>query len=304
MNCLTQVKGAEMVAFCDVDAARAEAAAQKYGGKAYISHHEMFEKEKLEAVWICLPPFAHSDQEIRAAQRGIHIFVEKPISNSLQKAQEINRAIESAGIIASVGYHWRHMDVTDCAKELLAGKTLGMLLGYWMGGMPGVHWWRVMAESGGQFVEQTTHIVDLARYFAGDVDTVYAATATRALGDVPDFDVTDVGTATLKFASGVVGTISNTCLLQMGYTVGLHLITPDTIMEISGGLKIIHPGRIEEIRNTNNPTIREDQIFIDAIQSGDQSQIRSPYADALKTLAVTIAINESAATGQPVKVAV
>ncbi|MCC6446636.1 MAG: Gfo/Idh/MocA family oxidoreductase [Armatimonadetes bacterium] len=302
MNCMKEVKGAEMVAFCDIDASRAAAAAEKFGGKAYTDYYEMLDRESLQAAWIALPPFAHTDQEIAAARKGVHIFVEKPIATTLTKAREILKAVQDNGVLAGVGYHWRNMEVTDRAKEILAGKTLGMMLGYWMGGMPGVHWWRVMAESGGQFVEQTTHIVDLARYFGGEVETVYAATATRALGDVPDFDVSDVGSVILKFKSGVVATISNTCLLKMGYTVGLHLIAPDTILEISGGLKVIQSGRTEDIRNTNNPTIREDQTFIDAILSGDGSRIRSPYEDALKSLAVSLAINESAATGQPAQV--
>ena len=57
-------------------------------------------------------------------------------------------------------------------------QTIGMALGRWMGGMPGVAWWRRQEGSGGQFVEQTTHIVDLLRYCAGEVTEVYAAAAS------------------------------------------------------------------------------------------------------------------------------
>jgi predicted dehydrogenase len=176
-----------------------------------------------------------------------------------------------------------------------------MALGYWMGGMPGVPWWRRLEGSGGQFVEQTTHIVDLARYLCGDVSEVYAAFATRALKDVPDFSVWDVGTVTLKFSSGAVGQISNTCLLNQGYTVGLHIVTPDLILEHSGALKVLEHGKTETIAAAVNPTEREDRTFLAAVQSGDGSHIRSPYDDAVKTLAVTLAANVSATSGAPAR---
>jgi myo-inositol 2-dehydrogenase / D-chiro-inositol 1-dehydrogenase len=84
-----------------------------------------------------------------------------------------------------------------------------------------------MEQSGGQFVEQTTHIFDLARYLAGDVAEVYANAAVRLLGEVESFNVTDVGAANLKFAGGAIGTIHNTCLLKMGWQTELVVFTPD-----------------------------------------------------------------------------
>ena len=80
-------------------------------------------------------------------------------------------------------------------------------MGYWMGGFPGVLWWRRMEQSGGQMVEQTTHIFDLARYLCGEVQEVYAVYANRGQKQIPEYNIYDVGTATLRFASGVVGTI-------------------------------------------------------------------------------------------------
>ncbi len=142
----------------------------------------------------------------------------------------------------------------------------------------------------------------MARYLAGDVVEVYAAFATRCLHDVPNFSVSDVGTGTLKFASGAVGTISNTCILGQGYTVGLRVAAKDLVLEIDGGsLKVIRPGRTEIISNTVNAFQAENRTFIDAVKNRDASGIRSGYDDAMKTLAVTLAANESAETGRPVK---
>lgn len=292
-----------LAAFCDVDAARAERFASRFDARAYTDFRPMLEAEELEALYVVVPPHAHTGAEILAAQKGCALFVEKPVANRLETAQEILTAIEKAGVVNSVGYHWRYQEATDRGRQALQGKTIGMVIGYWMGGMPGVPWWRRLEESGGQFVEQTTHIFDLARYVAGDVTEVYAHAAVRALAHVERFNVTDVGAANLKFASGAIGTIHNTCLLKgIGWNTGLVVFTPELIVELMGGCKLIEPEKRTEYPSRNNPYLTEDKIFLDAVRTGDRSAIRSTYADAVKSLAVTLACNESYQTGQPVKV--
>jgi predicted dehydrogenase len=208
LQVLRHMEGVRIAAFCDVDRERAESHAAAYNGRAYTDVHAMLDAEKLEAVYICVPPHAHVGQEEALIERGIPFFVEKPIANTLEKAESIAAAVEKAGLLTSVGYHWRYMTYSQLARERLAGKTIGMALGYWMGGMPGVYWWRRQDLSGGQMVEQTTHIIDLARDLCGEIVEVYAAMSTRASGDIENCTVTDVGTMTVKFASGAVGAIS------------------------------------------------------------------------------------------------
>jgi myo-inositol 2-dehydrogenase/D-chiro-inositol 1-dehydrogenase len=293
----------ELAAFCDVDRARAESQTAQHGGRAYDDFRPMLEKEDLQAVYVVVPPHAHAGAEIMAAQKGCAVFVEKPVANSLGTAQEIQQAIGKAGVISSVGYHQRYQESTDHARAALQGKTIGMVMGYWMGGMPGVPWWRRLEQSGGQFVEQTTHIFDLARYLVGDVEEVYANATTRALQDVENFNVTDVGAANLKFQNGAIGTIHNCCLLKgFGYMTGLSVVTPDLVVELLGGCKLIEPGKRTELSSRNDPYLTEDQIFLEAIRTGDTSAIRSSYADGVKSLAVSLAVNESYQTGKPVKV--
>ena len=259
LNQLKDIEGVELAAFTDVDPARAASAAERFGGKTYGSAVEMFDEANLDGIYVCVPPFAHGEVELAAVERGLPLFLEKPVAVSNDVANRVAAAIAKAKVVSAVGYHWRYQDATDRAQELLKCRTIGMALGYWMGGMPGVSWWRVLDQSGGQMVEQTTHIFDLARYLVGEVTEVYAAYSTQALSGVPNFSVTDVGTATLKFANGAVGTISNTCLLNMGYTVGLNIVTPDMILELDGGLKILEGARTPQNRNQTNPTRREDQ---------------------------------------------
>jgi predicted dehydrogenase len=305
MSILSQMKDVEIAAVCDVEKERAKAATDKFGGKAYSDHHDLLDREDISALFVCVPPHAHADVETLAAGKGIHLFIEKPVAISLEKALEVRTAIEKSGVVSSVGYHFRYMSTSRKLKELVTGQTIGMLMGWWLGGLPGVPWWRVKRKSGGQMVEQTTHIFDLARYLAGDVEKAYAAYALRTLGEVPDLDVPDVGTAALQFKDGTVATISNTCMLQGIGSVGIRVICRQFMADLDGDrLRIQRPGEAEELKNSVDPYIAEDEVFIKAIATGDVSQIQSTYADAAKTLAVTLAANESAETGRPVRVAV
>lgn len=304
MTVLSQLQDVEIAAVCDVQKERAKAATDKFGGKAYSDHHDLLEREDVQALYVCVPPFAHSDIETMAAGKGVHLFVEKPVAISLEKALEVRAAIEKAGVVSSVGYHFRYMTTTRKLKELVAGQTVGMLLGWWLGGLPGAPWWRVKRKSGGQIVEQTTHIFDLARYLAGEVEKVYAACALRALGDTPDLDVPDVGTVALHFKDGTVAAISNTCMLQGIGAVGMRVICREFMADLDGDrLRVQRPGEALESKNAVDPYVAEDEVFVKAVQTGDTSQIQSTYADAVKTLAVTLAANESAETGRPVRVA-
>ena len=299
MRTLAEIPTATMVAFCDVVEEKAVTAATTYGGKAYTCYEEMYDSEALDAVYICLPPFAHDRQELAAIERDLPIFVEKPVATTMAKAREIESALAAKNLISGVGYHWRYMDTTEKAIALIGDQPVGFALGAWMGGMPGVSWWRVMAESGGQMVEQTTHIFDLARYLLGDVAEVHAMGRTGLMADVENFDVHDASVTNLRFKSGAVASITSACMLSAGHHVGLELFLKDQALRIVGQhLTIETPDGTEVVELGNNPTRAEDQTFLQAVQSGDASAIRCDYAEAVKSLELTIAATQSAQEGR------
>ena len=299
MRTLSDIPTAAMVAFCDVVEEKAVTAATTYGGKAYTCYEEMYDSEALDAVYICLPPFAHDRQELAAIERGLPIFVEKPVATTMAKAREIESALAAKNLISGVGYHWRYMDTTEKAIALIGDQPVGFALGAWMGGMPGVSWWRVMAESGGQIVEQTTHIFDLARYLLGDVAEVHAMGRTGLMEDVENYDVHDASVTNLRFKSGAVASITSACMLSAGHHVGLELFLKDQALRIVGQhLTIETPDGTEVVELGNNPTRAEDQTFLQAVQSGDASAIRCDYAEAVKSLELTIAATQSAQEGR------
>lgn len=302
MNLLESMQDVQIVSIADNDPERAEAAALLHVAKPYTDALDMLENENLDAVYFCTPPFAHGEAEIFAAQKGIHIFVEKPVAIDMKSANRMLDTITRSGVVNAVGYHWRYQSISDRAKHIINGRDVGMMQGYWMSGAPSIKWWGRMDQSGGQIVEQATHIFDLARYLCGEISEVYAVCSVRALKDLPDFDIYDVSAVTVKFESGAVGTVASTCMLGLPYTVGLHLILKDTVLEIHGDLKVIEPGHTEVFTMYENPMLALNRSFIDAVITGDRSGIRSTYADAVKTLEVTLACNASAATGMPVKI--
>lgn len=296
----------ELTAFCDVDEARAKSVAAEYGARAYTEFGKMLESESLDAVFICTPPFAHGDVEAACIDAGLPMFIEKPLATNMATARTIDAAINAKGLISCVGYHWRYQGATAKARELLAGQRIAFIEGVWYGGMPGVYWWRQMALSGGQMVEQCTHIVDLARHLVGEIATVAACGARTIMAEkVEKYDVWDSQLSVVQFADGVVGQLSTSNVLSVAGRAGLTIYCPEMKLDVTGGLSVITPGQqatYSDLPGWRNPNNAEDDAFIKAVQTGDRSGILSDYGDALRTLAVTLAINKSCEMGQPVAV--
>ncbi len=299
---LSKIEGTKIVSLCDINKERVKAAAIKWEAKSYTDYEKMLDEQELDALYICTPPFAHGQVEISAAERGIHLFVEKPIGLSLKKAKEIEVAITKNKIISSVGYQRRYEDTVDKICSILKEKTPGLFMGYFMGGMPSVDWWRRKERSGGQLIEQTTHIFDLARYLFGKVEKLFAVERRGLIEDVKNYNIEDASSVTLVFESGLMGTIYSACFLSCGEKVGMSIYLKDRVIEYDGGIKIIKQNQEVKISSSVDAGLIEDEVFIEAVKTKDASRIRSTYSDALKTLALTLAADESMRTGRVVEI--
>ncbi|MFW6163154.1 MAG: Gfo/Idh/MocA family protein [Planctomycetota bacterium] len=303
---LAKIEDVEVVGFCDAVREKAEARAEEFGGQAYQDHRQMLDDTTPDAVYVCTPPFAHGEFELDAVERGCHLFVEKPIALSMETAHEIRDAVERAGVVAAAGYQDRYQDIIDTLRKLLGQRQVATAMGYWMGGMPGVPWWRVKEHSGGQHVEQTTHIFDMMRYLFGEVSTVYAVGSTGLMADVPNYDVEDVSAVTLTFTDGLVATVHSGCCFKGVGKVGIDIYCTDATIEYveRKSVTVREPHHSEEFTNATDFGQASDEAFIDAIRTGgqDQQAIRSSYADACKSLALSLAASKSMETGQPVTV--
>lgn len=304
---LARMDGVQIVGFQGTSIEKAEEAARPYAGaKGFADSQALLDQTKPDAVYVTVPPMAHGAIEAALIERGIPFLVEKPLAADVETPARILRQLREKPVLHSVGYHIRYRSTVDVLKRKLQGSTIGMVAGGWMGGMPGVYWWRNQAMSGGQFVEQTTHFVDLLRYTAGEIEEVYAAFANRKLHETVDgFTVTDVGTVTLKLAGGAVASISNACLLPDGAArADMVFYTDKGIFDWDQEkLKVTGSEGASEFTNEYDPYRKENEAFLHAVRTGDASQIRSNYEDAWRTHLVTMAANESARTGRPVKLA-
>lgn len=299
---LSGMSGVKMAGHCDILKDRAESAASRFGGEAFTDFEAMYDKVKPQAVYIAVPPYAHCGMEEAAAARGIHLFIEKPIAIDRETAKRIDVALRKAKIITSVGYCFRYYNTIDLARQILNGSPVSLIRGSWNGGMPGVWWWRRMDKSGGQIIEQTTHMFDLMRYLCGEVAEVYAVASTGCMTKVENFNVHDSSVVTMRMKSGASATITSSCVCNHGGGVTLEIVTPDLTMQIAGGtVTVKQETKVTEHQTSANMYEEESKVFIDAVRTGKRTRIKSSYSDALKTFLVTFAANESIQSGLPVK---
>jgi predicted dehydrogenase/glycosyltransferase involved in cell wall biosynthesis len=301
---LLEFPDVDVVAVADPVAERAEGLAARCAARTYPDHAAMLEEERLDALYICVPPYAHGAPELVAVEAGVPFFVEKPVAVDLETAEEIAGALlVNPSLPTAVGYHWRYLDIYEQARVLLEENPARLALGYWLDATPPPRWWVRRGFSGGQMIEQTTHVLDLARTLVGEVTTVYAAGSRSERDGFPDADIDDVSTATLQFETGAVGSISSTCLLHWPHRIGLHTVSHAMVIELAEFEIMVDVGQGRPVTPAQgDPFVRADRDFVDAVQ-GKDDRIRVPYHEALKTHRLACAVDRSAAEARPVELA-
>jgi predicted dehydrogenase len=312
LKALAKLEDVRIGAVCDVLEERARAAAESFGGTAYTDYREMLEREKLDGLYVCLSPTAHRPRadgtpppEIVAAERGVAVFVEKPVCLDLEIGVQVRDAIERAGVISCVGYQSRYSPAAEATRRFCAGRVVGMVACDRWGGVPGDanHWWRRMEMSGGQLHEMATHQLDLIRMFAGEITEVHKREARLVNRELENFTVPDSEVTTFQLAGGGIGVITTSCALVNGGGQGrLELVLEGHLRLHFGNPPQVYPEGAAEIALPEEPIPGIDAAFVDAIRRRDLSPIRSTYADGLRTAAVTLAANQSAREGRPVAV--
>jgi|FLYL01.1.fsa_nt_gi predicted dehydrogenase len=205
---------AEIKAMADLDA-RALARRQRAWGvpDVYEDYRKLLEDPEIEAVTICLPNALHHEATLAAARAGKHVYCEKPISLSLRQAQEMIDVCREEGVVLQVGHHLRSLGAAEKVKAMIASGELGELTYLrlrqahdWAGAQSVRRSFGTFASAGGgTLLDNGVHMLDLARYFAGDVREVYARIATRKFA----IEVEDTAVVNLTFESGAFGTVES-----------------------------------------------------------------------------------------------
>jgi predicted dehydrogenase len=306
MKRVKKIEGVKLVGMCDLNEEAARKCANEYGGNVYTDFRKMFEEEKMDACYICVPPFAHIGQEEECIERDIPFFVEKPIHLNIEKAKEILKKIKEKNLITSVGYVLRYLDIVEKMKELLKNENIGLVRGRYYGEVPGVgkkSWIIKKNMSGGQLIEQATHTVDLMRYFCGDIEEIYAYKFEGINNKIYEgYDVEDGLTMIMKFKSGTIGNLTCTWLWR-GYESDIEIVGKNVIITYYKGNSIeINKGdRIERYIANVDPMWEEDMAFIKSVKENTNKYIKSDYLDAFKSFVVTVLAHESIEKNQPIK---
>jgi predicted dehydrogenase len=284
-----------LVAVMDTDPDRAQSFARRFGVRTAPDVDRLVETG-VDAVYVCVPPFAHGPAEEAVAAAGLGLFVEKPLGLNCEVPERVAEAVAAAGVVSAVGHHWRYSASVATARRLLRNLPVRLVVGAWLDQPPPAAWWAVRGHSGGQVVKQAIHILDLARLFAGEVTEV-CAVANENPPVAPDADVDEATAATLRFADGAVGSLAATCLLGWKHRAGLEVYADNLALTLTEDGIDVRGGRGCRQWQPVDPAVARraaDRAFIDALLSkGDD--IRVPYPEALRTHRLACAVAQSAA---------
>ena len=321
----------DIVGFCDLIPERAEEFAQKWGsGNTYVDFKQMLEKEEIQMVFICVPPYCHGEIENALIEKGIHFFVEKPLALDLEIAKDILLKSEAKGLVTASGFQCRYSNLIEPTREFINNNKIYFISCERMGGIPMVEWWRDKSLSGGQAMEQTIHQFDIIRYLYGEPETVFSMNTTGLIENPPEgYKTDDLSVTAVRYKSGILGTISTGCYVTGGDSYDSkivfsaadkraeHKIITSTKIygekpaeeESGSGFVVKGDGGVGkssdsaiEYKQIGDAGVLCDRTFIEAVIAGDPTRVRSTYRDALKSVAFTMACNISMETGKAVNI--
>jgi predicted dehydrogenase len=308
---LQKMPGVQISALCSAPADHAKEFAEKNGLNCgvYEDGFKMLKEAEMDALYICLPPFAHSGQLEEAAEKGIHIFIEKPIALNLQRAKSMVSAVTKARVHTQVGYHMRFGGAVQKFMEMYrsgrTGKITLFSAAYECNSLHG-SWWRDLRLCGGQVFEQVIHLYDMAFYMLGKPVSVSGHIANLLHKEVEGYTVEDTSVASLMFDSGALGSITGSnCAVKNFWSARFRVVCENMIADFEdfNHAKIIHTGGdeplVEEIVCDTDAVMTEDIYFIDVL-NGRQKPFAT-IGEGLTGLRMVSGVVESAKTNTIVK---
>jgi predicted dehydrogenase len=227
------------------------------------------------------------------------------VTLDLAQAAGVVKVIEEKKLITAAAYMNRYRQGVREAKKYFADDPAVLALGGWIGGCPPAegttHWFFDKKRSGGQLLEQTTHTVDLVRFFCGEAVEV-GAFGTQAFNQgIPGYDTDDASVACVKFANGAVATLMSALASNASGGVFLTVHAKNVTAKFDGwnhDLTLLAAGQEpKQIAGEANIFEIECRAFVDAVKSGDPSTIMSSYPDGVKSAQISIAANKAMDSG-------
>jgi len=177
-------KGHEIVYVTDLDPARAQALASRTGAKVAPDWRALIATD-IDVVVTATTHAILAEIALAAVEAGKDVLVEKPAGRNSAEARKVAEAARKRGAIVKVGFNHRFHPAILKAHEIFASGALGEMMyirgRYGHGGRPGMEKeWRCVPEvsGGGELIDQGPHLIDLSRWFLGDLNLAFAHVPT------------------------------------------------------------------------------------------------------------------------------
>ncbi len=179
MGGIQKLQDVELTAICDIQPERLDYARQKWHvPHTYLDYRELIDREKPDLIIIATWTSSHHDIAVYAAQHGVKgIVLEKPVATTLHHALDLVRICQEKGVKLVVNHERRWDSLYNKTKQIIADKSLGQLRAIYgnvlsRSALQG-DWHEVIkAVGGGPLLHDGTHLVDMIRFFTGDIATI------------------------------------------------------------------------------------------------------------------------------------
>lgn len=315
LNAWSQNPDAELVATCDVDFEKAQAAAATFGGRAYSSAEELFANEKLDFVDIATTPPTHKMMVELAAANGVAAICQKPLAWEMTDAKAMVKAMADKNLPFMVHENFRFQNPMRKIKEIIDSGAIGRpffgrISFRTAHDVYSAQSWLIESERM-IIIDVAVHLFDLARYFIGEPNTIF----TSAHRVNPKIKGEDSATILMRMKDA-------TCIVDASYeTKSDHNTYPQTFVIIEGTkgsitlsadyhlqvvsgtsvtnevIKIPDHGWTSEPWNAiQDSVVNVNRHWVECLETGKTPETSG--ADTLKLLDITLGAYESIDTGQ------
>ena len=302
-------KEIEIVACFSRSEDKRRAFAAKYGCRAAASYQEMLEDTSIEAVVNTTPNSVHLETTRMAAAAGKHVFLDKPIANTVAEGDAIARICREAGVVLALGYQRRRESHFRWIKREIDAGRFGRLVQAEGNisrdrlGKIDLSSWRFQAAGmpGGVMLQIGIHYVDVLEMLLGPVARVSGMLAQLVLpGDNPD-----VASLMLEHENGAISNLTASyASASEYYMMNVYGKEASAYYDLFSGLRHLKRGdsKAQPVKLEDNDTIREElEEFVHCVRTGAQPETDGFWAT--RNLAVIKAGVRSAREGRAVDVA-
>jgi myo-inositol 2-dehydrogenase / D-chiro-inositol 1-dehydrogenase len=208
-NAYQSVPEAELTAVADVIRVVAESFAKKFNIPAvFEDYNDLLSSGIVDAVVICAPTFLHEEVAIASAKAGKHIFCQKPMALTVEACEAITAAAEQAGVKLQTGFMLRFTPPFTDVKVAISSGEIGNLIAIRssvFGWEPSADWFYDPAKGGGILIDTIIHTLDLFRWYAGEVETLFASGGAFILEGAKRHGTPDNIMCSFRFRNGAMG---------------------------------------------------------------------------------------------------